>query len=174
MAEIADTTSGDPFESVLSESGPEWLGTTASSKRLGITTRTLYRFIDEGQIPAYRLGRVIRLKLSDIDFQKGRIIVMAEIADTTSGDPFESVLSESGPEWLGTTASSKRLGITTRTLYRFIDEGQIPAYRLGRVIRLKLSDIDGFIESCRIEPGTIGHLYPTAARASDDSASDAG
>lgn len=99
---------------------------------------------------------------------------MTEIADATSGDPFQPASSDGGPEWLGTTASSKRLGITTRTLYRFINEGQIPAYRLGRVIRLKLSDIDGFIESCRIEPGTIGHLYPTAARAAEDFVSDAG
>ena len=63
-------------------------------------------------------------------------------------------------EWLGTTAAAQRLGITTRTLYRFIDEGQVTAYRLGRVIRVKAQDIDIFIESCRIEPGTIGHLYP--------------
>lgn len=63
-------------------------------------------------------------------------------------------------EWLGTTKAAKRLGITTRTLYRFIDEGQVTAYRLGRVIRVKAKDIDAFIESCRITPGTIGHLYP--------------
>ncbi len=76
--------------------------------------------------------------------------------------------ADDGTEWLGTTATAKRLGITTRTLYRFIDEGQLTAYRLGRVIRVKGSDIDTFIESCRIEPGTIGHLYPTAAPGDDD------
>ena len=63
-------------------------------------------------------------------------------------------------EWLGTTAAAKRLGITTRTLYRFIDEGYIAAYRMGRVIRVKGEDVDTYIESCRIEPGTISHLYP--------------
>lgn len=63
-------------------------------------------------------------------------------------------------EWLGTTKAAKRLGITTRTLYRFIDEGQVTAYRLGRVIRVKAKDVDDFIELCRITPGTIGHLYP--------------
>ena len=66
----------------------------------------------------------------------------------------------SGMEWLGTTAAAKRLGITTRTLYRFINEGHVTAYRLGRVIRVKAEDVDQFIESCRIEPGTIDHLYP--------------
>lgn len=50
------------------------------------------------------------------------------------------------------------LGITTRTLYAFIDEGQVPAYTFGRVIRLKRPDLDAFIEASRVEPGTLGHL----------------
>ena len=62
--------------------------------------------------------------------------------------------------WLSTAEAAKRLGITPRTLYRFIDEGQLPAYRFGRVIRLKQSEIDSFIEECRIEPGSLEHLYP--------------
>lgn len=62
--------------------------------------------------------------------------------------------------WLNTETAAKRLGITTRTLYRFINEGGLPAYRMGRVIRVKQADVDAFIESSRIEPGTLGHLYP--------------
>jgi len=62
--------------------------------------------------------------------------------------------------WLSTAEAAKRLGITPRTLYRFIDQGDIPAYRFGRVIRLKEDEVDSFIESCRIEPGTLEHLYP--------------
>jgi excisionase family DNA binding protein len=62
--------------------------------------------------------------------------------------------------WLSTADAARRLGITARTLYRFIDEGQLPAYRFGRVIRLKEAEVDGFIEACRIQPGTLEHLYP--------------
>lgn len=62
--------------------------------------------------------------------------------------------------WLSTPEAARRLGVTPRTLYRFIDEGQVPAYRFGRVIRLKANEVDDFIESCRIEPGTLEHLYP--------------
>jgi excisionase family DNA binding protein len=62
--------------------------------------------------------------------------------------------------WLSTAEAAKYLGITPRTLYRFIDEGQIAGYRFGRVIRLKQTDVDGFIEQSRIEPGTLDHLYP--------------
>lgn len=63
-------------------------------------------------------------------------------------------------EWLSTQDAARRLGITPRTLYRFIDLGELPAYRLGRVIRLKADDVDVFIETSRIEPGTLEHLYP--------------
>lgn len=66
-------------------------------------------------------------------------------------------------DWLSTQAAAKRLGITPRTLYRFIDLGELPAYRLGRVIRLKATDVDAFIEGSRIEPGSLEHLYPDTA-----------
>ena len=71
-------------------------------------------------------------------------------------------------EWLSTRVAAERLGITARTLYRFIDEGQLPAFRFGRVIRLKKADVDAYIESCRVEPGSMSHLYPETSGAADD------
>ncbi len=72
--------------------------------------------------------------------------------------------------WLSTPAAAERLGITPRTLYRFIDEGQLPAYKFGRVIRLKQADVDAYIETCKVEPGTMSHLYPeTQGSKTDDS-----
>ena len=62
--------------------------------------------------------------------------------------------------WLSTADAAKYLGITSRTLYRFIDEGLIAGYRFGRVIRLKQTDADAFIAASRIEPGTLEHLSP--------------
>ena len=68
----------------------------------------------------------------------------------------------SNPEirWMSTAEAARYLGITPRTLYRFIDQGDIGAYRFGRVIRLKADEVEGFVEKCRIEPGTLEHLYP--------------
>jgi excisionase family DNA binding protein len=63
-------------------------------------------------------------------------------------------------EWIGTPEACARLGVTLRTLYRFIDEGQLPAYKMGRVIRLQAHEVDAFIEAARIPPGTLEHLYP--------------
>lgn len=70
-------------------------------------------------------------------------------------------------QWMSTADAAKRLGITPRTLYRFIDEGQLPAYRFGRVIRLKQREVDSFIDTCKIQPGTLEHLYPDASPAAD-------
>ena len=70
-------------------------------------------------------------------------------------------MAQSGEiEWLSTQEAAKRLGITTRTLYRFVDLGELPAYRMGRVIRLQATDVEEFIAKSRIEPGTLEHLYP--------------
>jgi excisionase family DNA binding protein len=63
-------------------------------------------------------------------------------------------------EWLSTQEAARRLGITPRTLYRFIDHGDLPAYRFGRVIRLQAKEVSRFIESSRIKPGELEHLYP--------------
>lgn len=62
--------------------------------------------------------------------------------------------------WTNTKDAAELLGITTRTLYRFIDEGQVPAYKFGRVIRLRRKDIDDFIEASRVTPGSLSNLYP--------------
>ena len=63
-------------------------------------------------------------------------------------------------EWLSTGDAATRLGVTTPTLYRFIDEGRLPAYRMGRVIRLKATDVVAFEAGCRIQPGSLSHLIP--------------
>lgn len=59
------------------------------------------------------------------------------------------------PEWLSTAEAARRLGVTTRTLYTFINTGELTAYRFGRLIRLTDEDLAAFIESCRIQPGEL-------------------
>ena len=69
-------------------------------------------------------------------------------------------MSQDEITWMSTAEASQRLGVTVRTLYRLIDEGQLPAYKFGRVIRLQQTEVDGFIAASRIEPGSLDHLYP--------------
>ncbi|MCU1491589.1 MAG: DNA-binding protein [Acidimicrobiaceae bacterium] len=62
--------------------------------------------------------------------------------------------------WLSTRHAADYLGVNLRTLYRFIDEGAIPGYKFGRVIRLKESDLERYVEAARIVPGSLEHLHP--------------
>jgi len=67
--------------------------------------------------------------------------------------------------WMSTKAAAEYLGVNLRTLYRFIDEGELAAFKFGRVIRLKEDDVVGFVERSRIVPGSLEHLYPEPVRA---------
>ena len=81
-------------------------------------------------------------------------------ADGYGGPGGRIVVMTDEMAWLGTKEAAARLGITLRSLYRFIDEGDLAAYKFGRVIRLKQEDVDRYMESCRIQPGQLEHLYP--------------
>src|SRR5438874_5158917 len=67
-------------------------------------------------------------------------------------------------QWMSTGDAARRLGVTVRTLYRLIDEGELPAYKFGRVIRLQEQEVDAFIDASRIRPGSLEHLYPDSRR----------
>jgi len=65
---------------------------------------------------------------------------------------------------MSTKGASDYLGVNLRTLYRFIDEGELAAYRFGRVIRLKEDDVLAFVERSRVVPGSLEHLHVLALR----------
>ncbi len=73
-------------------------------------------------------------------------------------------MAEGEIRWMSTGEAARRLGVTVRTLYRLIDEAELPAYKFGRVIRLQEGEIDAFIKSSRIAPGSLEHLYPEPKR----------
>jgi excisionase family DNA binding protein len=75
-------------------------------------------------------------------------------------------MSRQETTWLSTKEAARRLGIVNRTLYRLIDEGQLPAYKFGRVIRVKEADVEAFVERARIPPGSLEHLYTDQSSAS--------
>ena len=53
-------------------------------------------------------------------------------------------MKSSHPGWLTATQAARRLGISRIELYRLIDEGRLPAYRIGRVVRLLVSDVEAY------------------------------
>ena len=74
--------------------------------------------------------------------------------------------------WLGAPEAARYLGINLRTLYRLIDGGELAAFRFGRVLRLRQTDIDDFIERSRVTPGSLSHLYPDGKDTAATEASD--
>ncbi len=77
-------------------------------------------------------------------------------------------MADDGVRWMSTGEAARRLGVTVRTLYRLIDEAELPAYKFGRVIRLQESEIDAFIAASRIPAGSLEHLYPESKKESSD------
>ncbi len=77
---------------------------------------------------------------------------------------YPGVMAEDEIIWMSTGEAAKRLGVTVRTLYRLIDESQLPAYKFGRVIRLQAHQVEEFIEASRIAPGSLEHLYPESRK----------
>jgi len=65
-----------------------------------------------------------------------------------------------GEDWLGAPGAAEYLGVTLRTIYKLIDQGDLPAYKIGRVFRMRRSDLDDFLERSRVQPGELAHLYP--------------
>jgi hypothetical protein len=41
-----------------------------------------------------------------------------------------------------------------------MDTGELPAYNMGRVIKLRQEDLDVYLEEHRVQPGELRHLYP--------------
>jgi excisionase family DNA binding protein len=49
------------------------IGLTEAGRRLGVSRRTLRRMIDRGELPGYRVGRLIKVSARDVDRTARRI-----------------------------------------------------------------------------------------------------
>lgn len=57
-------------------------------------------------------------------------------------------------EWLSVAELQVYLGGLGKTkTYELIQYGEIPSYRIGRVIRVRRQDVDTWLENNRYEPG---------------------
>jgi excisionase family DNA binding protein len=74
--------------------------------------------------------------------------------------------------WLSVQAAASELEVTTRTIYRFINDGKLAAYRIGRVYRIRRSDLNSFLVRAALQPGDLDHLVDDgrSGRSSNDHA----
>lgn len=52
-------------------------------------------------------------------------------------------------------ALAEKLSVVPLTIYRLVDQGKLPAVRIGRTIRFKPADIDAFLETVRVGPAGL-------------------
>ncbi|MGI9611437.1 MAG: helix-turn-helix domain-containing protein [Acidimicrobiales bacterium] len=62
------------------------------------------------------------------------------------------------PQWMSVQAAARELEVTTRTIYRFINDGKLTAYRIGWVYRIRCSDLAAFLADAALQPGDLDHL----------------
>ena len=56
--------------------------------------------------------------------------------------------------WVSVDVVAKHLGIARDTVYRWIDSKGLPAHRIGRLWKFKLSDIDEWVRAGGDDEGT--------------------
>jgi excisionase family DNA binding protein len=54
--------------------------------------------------------------------------------------------------WLNTKEVAKALGVTTRTVQNYRDQGMLPFSQIGRVIRYRDEDVQDFLMTHYVEP----------------------
>ena len=53
-------------------------------------------------------------------------------------------MDEDGTSSVRAREAAKQLGVAVRELYRLVAVGELPAYKVGRDIRLRIADLDAF------------------------------
>jgi len=54
--------------------------------------------------------------------------------------------------YIGVDELAQYLGVKKRTAYHLVETMQIPHYRIGRLIRFKLSEVEEWMATKKIEP----------------------
>lgn len=76
--------------------------------------------------------------------------------------------------WLSVRTAAAELEVTTRTIYRFINDGKLAAYRIGRVYRIRREDLETFLSAAALQPGDLDHLVDDGRAGRNGGASGAG
>ncbi|SPM43622.1 hypothetical protein P863_06635, partial [Mycobacterium numidiamassiliense] len=54
-----------------------------------------------------------------------------------------------GRRWASTNGVAEYLGVAARTVKNMIADGRLPSYRLGRLVRIDLAEVDAALEASR-------------------------
>lgn len=76
---------------------------------------------------------------------------LLEFEQTLNGQPAKDAQSR-GPELLSIPEVCHSLGMGKSWVYRRIKSGEIPSVKLGRSIKVKREDLEGYLENHRYQP----------------------
>ena len=60
-------------------------------------------------------------------------------------------MSESPEPWVSVDAVAEHLGVAKDSIYRWIENRGLPAHRIGRLWKFKLSEVDAWVRTGSIE-----------------------
>ena len=60
--------------------------------------------------------------------------------------------------WVGVQGVAMHLGVNKDSVYRWIETRALPAHRVGRLYRFRISEVDEWVESLRLSPGGPSRL----------------
>jgi excisionase family DNA binding protein len=69
-----------------------------------------------------------------------------------------------GERWLSVEEIMAHLGVARDTVYRWIDQKGLPAHRLGKLWKFKVSEVDNWVRSGGADETTSGKSKHTQAR----------
>jgi excisionase family DNA binding protein len=99
------------------------------------------------------------------DFSNLRLGVRTKVG-TTRGSSVEGALNMADArEVMNIRQASQYLGVSPDTLYKYVNEQKIPAFKLGNRWRFKKSKLDQWMEEKSAEVEADGKKKPKAARA---------
>jgi excisionase family DNA binding protein len=96
------------------------------------------RFLDVGRVP--HAGRVDHR--SDAGHLGG--CVLASLLSVTSRRA-EARVEASDYRWLSPGQAADRLGLSVRDVYRLIDKGELPGYRIAGTLRLLAPEVEEYL-----------------------------
>ena len=155
--------------------GEDWLGVPAFAEELGVTMRTLYRILNSGELPCYKIGRVSAsgVRTSGRPSSRGAWNPRAGPVfppGERCAPPIRSMpVAPGGEQWLSVPRVAEMLGLKAATVRALIERGDLiadftlPYPRPGSrrpSIRVREHDLNAFIERSRVRPGELAHLYP--------------
>ena len=127
----------------------EWLDAKQAASLLGLPPRTVWSAVAGGLLAADTLHHRHRIRRGEVvEFLRRARIRPGQLAGLISrrpsvlGDPAPVAPPAEGETWLSTAEAQVRLMLTRTRLYRAIDDGVVPAYRFGRVIRVRRAELD--------------------------------